>query len=167
MIDAQKRDAINRNKFWFRNNIFTDETPEEVREAFVVDNRLPYHQNQNRVNGFKQKDDECCLLMTIDQIINGKERRFPGLVPLIRQYVKSVETDVQTQQIIDNYLELISGRASGRLRTCAKWIRDFVRQHNDYKSDSIVSNLVNYDLLMSVKRLQNETNNQNVINSYE
>lgn len=37
---------------------------------------------------------------------------------------------------------------SGKLKTTARWIRDFVTSHPDYKQDSVVPDSVNYDLLM-------------------
>lgn len=45
------------------------------------------------------------------------------------------------------YLKLISNRASGKTPSIAKFLRDFVLDHKDYKQDSRVSKIINYDLL--------------------
>ena len=44
-------------------------------------------------------------------------------------------------------------RSPGRLVTPATWIRNFVRQHPDYKYDSVVSKEINYDLLKAVDEM--------------
>lgn len=36
---------------------------------------------------------------------------------------------------------------SGKIKTTARWIRDFVTSHPDYKHDSVVPESINYDLL--------------------
>lgn len=35
----------------------------------------------------------------------------------------------------------------GKLSTCARWTRDFVTNHPEYKHDSVVSDSIAYDLL--------------------
>lgn len=59
--------------------------------------------------------------MSIDTIINGgampgcEEARFPGLIPLVYQYINTVEgVDVDTRCTISHYLKLISDRAAGK-----------------------------------------------------
>lgn len=42
---------------------------------------------------------------------------------------------------------------SGTLKTAATWIREFVRSHPDYKFDSVVSQEINYDLLLAADQL--------------
>lgn len=44
---------------------------------------------------------------------------FPGLMPLINKYMNSMEIDVDTRCTMLQYLELISGRASGQY--CVIW----------------------------------------------
>lgn len=75
--------------------------------------------------------------MTADGIMNGTES-FPGLIPLIKKYLKSMEVDVDTQCTIAHYLNLISKRAKGEFLTTATWIRQFILSHSDYKKDSKV-----------------------------
>ncbi|CAK9293470.1 unnamed protein product [Gordionus sp. m RMFG-2023] len=84
--------------------------------------------------------------MNINEIINGNHD-FPGLVQLVRNFLDNMELDVNTRCTILQYLELIERRASGKLFTMAHWIREFVTNHPDYKKDSKVSELINYDLL--------------------
>lgn len=100
--------------------------------------------------------------MTIDEIINGSRSEddntnnnnptndFPGLIPLVELYLDSVNIDVTTRCEIARYLNLIRQRANGTLWTGAKWIREFVRSHPDYRGDSAVSEKVVYDLFKKV-----------------
>jgi glutamate--cysteine ligase catalytic subunit len=43
--------------------------------------------------------------------------------------------------------------AQGSLETTATWIRNFVRSHPLYKFDSVVSQEINYDLLVAVDEM--------------
>ena len=89
--------------------------------------------------------------MSIDEIINGCAEGFPGLIPLVESYLNSVNVDVETRCDLARYLDLIRKRASGQLWTGATWIREFVRGHDDYKHDSVVSEGVCYDLVKAVE----------------
>lgn len=102
-------------------------------------------------------------LMTIDEIINGQqpsssssltsEASFPGLIPLVETYLNSINIEVETRCELARYLDLIRRRASGDLCTAAIWIRNFVRDHDDYKGDSVVSENICYDLIKAVERI--------------
>jgi len=115
--NAVKRDAVHSEMFYFRHTLNSD------KEA-----------------------DSNEVLMSIDEIINGKENGFPGLISLMRSYIESIDADVDTCCTIQQYLNLISKRASGKCKTTATWMRDFITNHNDYKHDSLVSESINYDL---------------------
>ena len=52
-----------------------------------------------------------------------------------------------------NYFKLIQQRATGELKTNAKFMRDFVLNHPDYKQDSKVSDLITYDLMKEVGKI--------------
>ena len=41
--------------------------------------------------------------------------------------------------------------------TCATWMRNFVRNHADYRGDSVVSEIA-FDLLQECKAISNGTN---------
>lgn len=139
MEAAQRRNAARTEKFWFRNDVLTCQSP-----PILGSNLSPgveHHQNY-------------LTKMTINEIINGKAGEFPGLVPLIRTFLSSMDVDVDTQCTIQQYLNLIQKRASGDLMTTASWIRKFVTTHPDYKQDSVVSERINYDLLLQMSRIQ-------------
>uniref|UniRef100_A0A0K8RH23 Glutamate--cysteine ligase n=1 Tax=Ixodes ricinus TaxID=34613 RepID=A0A0K8RH23_IXORI len=135
---AQKRDTVNTQKFWFRNDILTCRSP-----PILAPNLNPLC-----------TQDEYLTQMTINEIVNGKPGEFPGLVPLVRTFVSSMDVDVDTQCTIQQYLTLIQKRASGELMTTAGWIRKFVTSHADYKQDSVVTERINYDLLVRMCRIQ-------------
>ncbi|GBN00316.1 Glutamate--cysteine ligase catalytic subunit [Araneus ventricosus] len=138
LAKAQKRDAVLTEKFWFRKDLTTCESPPEAT-AYMAECCCP---------------DECQYTqMTINEIINGKGNEFPGLVPLIQKFLTSMDIDVDTQCSIQQYLQLIRLRAKGELMTTARWIRDFVSKHADYKLDSVVDEGINYDLLSKMDRI--------------
>ncbi|KAF6203999.1 hypothetical protein GE061_002338 [Apolygus lucorum] len=133
MAKAQRRSAVREEVFWFRKDI----TPNGQQNCSKLEDQYG--------------------AMTINQIINGKDDVFPGLIPLINSYLSAMDVDADTHCSIQQYLKLIQRRASGQLLTTASWIRQFVRQHPSYKQDSIVNEEVNYDLLKTIDGIQSGT----------
>ncbi|XP_050027889.1 glutamate--cysteine ligase catalytic subunit [Dermacentor andersoni] len=139
MEAAQKRDAVRTQKFWFRSDILTCRSP-PILSPTMSPGGTEHHDYLRQ--------------MSINEIINGKPGEFPGLVPLIRTFVSSMDVDVDTQCTIQQYLNLIQRRASGELLTTASWIRKFITTHPEYKQDSVVSERINYDLLLLMSKIQ-------------
>ncbi|XP_076384766.1 glutamate--cysteine ligase isoform X1 [Megalopta genalis] len=127
MARAQRRDAIKTEKFWFRRNITSDTKNDDGQPE--------------------------CSEYTIDEIINGKDDVFPGLVPLVNSYLASMDVDVDTHCSIQAYMKLIQKRASGELLTTAAWLRKEVVSHPEYKNDSIITQRINYDLLKKIQKI--------------
>nr|AAI54236.1 Gclc protein [Danio rerio] len=139
---AQKRNAVQEGMFYFRKDVFKGCTPVLDRPG-AAQNGLETETN----------DGEEFILMSIDTIINGKEGVFHGLIPMLNSYLENMEVDVDTRCTILNYLKLIKKRASGDLMTMAKWMREFVAKHPQYKQDSVITDKINYDLLHKCDRI--------------
>lgn len=102
---------------------------------------------------------------------------FPGLLSLVYMYLDTLDVDVDSRRRIEEYLDLIRRRTdgpsylsfafcsrlrvadcdtvgyTGSLKTAASWIREFVRSHPAYKFDSVVSQEVNYDLMIAIDEM--------------
>ncbi|XP_058932912.1 glutamate--cysteine ligase catalytic subunit isoform X3 [Kogia breviceps] len=139
---AQKRDAVLQGLFYFRKDICKGGNA-------MVDGR-------GKTTGSTEPAAEEYALMTIDTIINGKEGVFPGLIPILNSYLENMEVDVDTRCSILNYLKLIKKRASGELMTVARWMREFIANHPDYKQDSVITDEMNYSLLLKCNQIANE-----------
>lgn len=129
MEKAQKRDAVSTEKFRFRVNYSGEEKDSEPEFAD----------------------------MTVNEIINGNEKT-PGLVPLIENYLWDYSVCQQSKELrvisaLKPYLDLVKKRASGDLWTGAKWMREFVKRHEDYRDDSAVSKKICHDLVEEIKDL--------------
>ncbi|XP_058798275.1 glutamate--cysteine ligase catalytic subunit [Phymastichus coffea] len=124
MARAQRRDAVKSEKFWFRRDITSNAQQDNIEDEYTE--------------------------YTIDEIVNGKEGTFPGLIPLVNSYLSSMDADADTHCTIQRYLKLIQRRASGELLTTAGWLRKEVLNHPDYKKDSRISQRINYDLLKKI-----------------
>ncbi|KIV97121.1 glutamate-cysteine ligase [Exophiala mesophila] len=166
METAHTRDAVMTSKFWFRkdpfprrkpsptlNGVGNSSTSSENMKAETTDDPTPQTQSSRSQSPCPVEDEY--TLMTIDEIINGVKSEdsdaFPGLIPLVESYLDSVNIDVATRCELARYLDLIRRRADGRLWTGAKWIREFVRSHADYKGDSAVEPNIVYDLFKEVE----------------
>ncbi|KAM3675262.1 glutamate--cysteine ligase catalytic subunit isoform X6 [Ammospiza nelsoni] len=136
---AQKRDAVRQGMFYFRKDI--------CKGGNVVLDGCGSAQNGTST------DAEEYTLMSIDTIINGKEGVFPGLIPILNSYLENMEVDVDTRCSILNYLKLIKKRASGELMTVARWMREFIAQHPDYKQDSVITDEINYSLMWKCNQI--------------
>nr|KAF6362862.1 glutamate-cysteine ligase catalytic subunit [Pipistrellus kuhlii] len=143
---AQKRDAVLQGMFYFRKDIC------KAGGNAVVDG---YGKAQQSTELATEEHEEYAL-MSIDTIINGKEGVFPGLIPILNCYLENMEVDVDTRCSILNYLKLIKKRASGELMTIAKWMREFIANHPDYKQDSVITDQINYSLILKCNQIANE-----------
>ena len=109
--------------------------------------------------------------MTVAEVMNGKVRVFslsisrlanrlysfkgsnPGLITLVTEYVDTLDVDNHQKGRIFEYLDFVRKRSTGELQTPATWIRNFVRSHPAYKSDSVVNEEITYDLLKEVDQM--------------
>jgi glutamate--cysteine ligase catalytic subunit len=179
METAHRHNAVMEQKFWFR------------KDPFPVRVQRPHSSTGSRGNGGTSTvgtntpaltsrpptptgpvEDEYCL-MSIDEIINGakpdskSDNEFPGLIPLVLSYLDSVNVDVTTQCELASYLELIKKRANGTLWTASKWIREFVKTHDDYKEDSVVNDRINHDLIKAVIDMGSSSPARNKVKNVE
>ncbi|XP_072935895.1 glutamate--cysteine ligase isoform X2 [Epargyreus clarus] len=136
MQRAQRRGACLGERFWWRCDVRAPPAAAAPPAAPAAPPREP------------------CQLLTIDEIVNGKEGVFPGLVPLIESYLSGMDVDADTHCSVQQYLKLIQRRARGDIATMAAWMRAFVTAHPDYKQDSVVSEKINYDLLKRAYEVQ-------------
>ncbi|XP_046813334.1 glutamate--cysteine ligase catalytic subunit isoform X1 [Vespa crabro] len=125
MAKAQKRNAVKNEKFWFRKDITSNTVKKDNTE---------------------EEYDE----FTINEIINGKNGVFPGLIPLVNSYLANMDVDADTHCTVQRYMKLIQRRASGELLTTAAWLRKEVISHPEYKHDSVITQRINYDLMKKI-----------------
>ncbi|KAF7492032.1 Glutamate--cysteine ligase catalytic subunit [Sarcoptes scabiei] len=170
---AQKRDAVNSERFWFRKKIcstkklyncleqcpqnFSNAPPQTSppvtpQSSSTLDSQENDHTNDNHSLCSSEYG-----LLTIDEIINGSKEKsdddFPGLIPLINFYLESIEIDAEIRCNLNKYLRIISKRASGEMPTTAQLIRKFIHNHDKYQADSKVTNRIAYDLLKLFDRI--------------
>ncbi|KAI9694835.1 MAG: Zn finger-containing GTPase- Activating Protein for ARF [Bathelium mastoideum] len=170
METAHARDAVNGERFWFRKNPFPEKQTKGSDEAGS--------RGSSRPASPKRRVDDEYALMSIDEIVNGQtpcssngatsntmmpsssgresDEVFPGLIPLVESYLDSVNVDVETRCELAKYLSLISKRASGELWTVAKWLRGFVRSHEEYRRDSVINEKITFDLVKAAERVARE-----------
>lgn len=172
MQRAQLRDASRSSKFYFRKNVFP---PISSRTSSVQSsgaaspvegaNGIPRVKERRLRNCYPPIPppeeglpnvavDEEYEEMTMDEILNGKETGFPGLLGLVELYLGTLDMNEDERCKIGSYLNLIKCRANGTLKTPATWIREFVRSHPAYKFDSVVNQEINYDLMVAVDEIE-------------
>jgi glutamate--cysteine ligase catalytic subunit len=155
MQTAHARNAVTKEKFYFRKNPFPSRP---IRSTLSSQNNsrsatpMPISRPVSPTGPVEDEYE----LMTIDEILNGQTKDgqgFPGLIPLVESYLNSVNVDIETRCELARYLALIRKRASGELWTAARWIREFVMRHPEYKHDSAVNDRICYDLFKMTEKI--------------
>lgn len=139
---------------------FTDEINPYMPMSLIEDNMQRAHK-RDAVIGAKffwkdsfETDGVKTSELTIDEIFhnesNGIFAKFINPILSHRGFVRDrweeLASSVDHQRLY-YYLKLISNRASGKLPSTAKFLRDFVLNHKSYKRDSRVDKTINYDML--------------------
>merc|ERR1719421_447757 len=127
MRNAHKIDACLQQKFWF---------PVTLLSADMAGQRTCRQMEQ----------------MTIAEIFLGNDKEV-GLITLCHLYLDFIGCDAPTRKKLETYLNFICMRATGKVLTPARWIREFVMKHPDYKQDSRVPPSAAYDLVRSTTRI--------------
>lgn len=127
MRRAQTRDAVLKQKFHFRTNI--NATCEATDEPAVQE-------------------------LSVEEILNGDpEKNFPGLIPIVQDYLKNIELDTETGCTLSKYFNFLKLKSSGEYLTNAAFIRQFVQNHPNYKNDSVVSEEITFDLFCEIDNI--------------
>jgi glutamate--cysteine ligase catalytic subunit len=162
MQRAHSRNAAAKGKFFFRRHMAPLEEGDDgygVKYASMfsraatgdINGNIP--DNDLDENGVSQQrrsaptapgsvEENAYEEMTMAEIMRGKGDYFPGLIPLVRAYLDHINCDRVTMERISQYLDFIERRATGELVTPATWMRNFVRNHPDYKGDSKISDTI-------------------------
>ncbi|KAF4880500.1 Glutamate--cysteine ligase [Colletotrichum siamense] len=158
MERAHNVDAVLKDKFFFRRNPFPSRPGRQLGENITANPNSTSRPGSRPGSAVPSRpptpvgpvEDEY-EEMTVDEVINGRpDGGFPGLIPLVESYLDGVNVDVQTRCELDTYLRLVSQRASGKLSTAARWLRDFVDVHPGYAHDSVVSEEIQKDIVAAV-----------------
>jgi glutamate--cysteine ligase catalytic subunit len=153
METAHHRDAVSSQKFWFRKSPFPAHPTSRTNGTGTS---TPVNMPSRPPTPGPVEDEY--EQMSVNEIINGQQTDggFPGLIPLVESYLNSMNVDVETRCDLATYLDLIRKRANGTYWTAAKWIRNFVQTHPDYKKDSVVSEEITYDLVKAAEQITKE-----------
>ena len=142
---CSNRDAVTNEKFYFRTAVTGDEGDYKhnlLQESDFLRNKL------------ECKEGDCTpppLEMSIEQILEGDlSLNYKGIIPLMLEYMEYRGYTQEEVDTIMKYLDIIRGRAAGRYKTPARFIRDFVLQHPDYMHDSIISDKITTDLFDAI-----------------
>ncbi|KIK67150.1 hypothetical protein GYMLUDRAFT_69344 [Collybiopsis luxurians FD-317 M1] len=164
MARAQARGASKSGKFYFRKDVHSaGNSPKSSGSSSPVDGVRPKERKLRNCfpppeipeDGiYRGPVEEEYEEMTIDEIMNGKGNSYSGLLGLVWAYIDTLDVEGQELSKIRSYLDLIRQRANGSLLTPATWIRNFVRTHPAYARDSVVTQEMNYDLIVAIDEIE-------------
>ncbi|KAJ4468122.1 glutamate-cysteine ligase catalytic subunit [Lentinula aciculospora] len=169
MSRAQGRGASQSGKFYFRKVVCPNgNSPKSSGSSSPVDGSRPKDRKMRNCfpppempeNGVpKGPVEEEYEEMSINEIMNGKGDSYLGLLGLIWAYIDTLDVSEQEMSKIHSYLSLIRRRANGSLVTPATWVRNFVRAHPAYAHDSVITQEMNYDLIVAVDEIERGVRN--------
>ena len=140
MFRSYRRDAVLEEKFYFRKDII----PKNYKSNLLSS-------SDYLISNCDVERDMEILELTVEQILEGDEKiNYKGIIPLMEEFMEFkgyAEDDVNK---LREHLKIIRGRASRQYKTPARFTRDFVLAHNDYKHDSVVSEQIARDLLLTL-----------------
>ncbi|ETB60260.1 hypothetical protein YYC_02578 [Plasmodium yoelii 17X] len=117
LFRSSKRDAILKEKFYFRNDINYDTSNNEIEEKSIYDIFF------NKNNGILYL---CSLYI--------EEQFEQGLISL------------SAKNKINEYIQFVKLRCKGEIHTGASFLRKFILNHPAYEQNSYINNQINYDL---------------------
>jgi len=133
MDAAHARDAVARERFWFRQTHTADAGESSPSSPLPVLSRL-----------------------SVGEILNGAaDKGVVGLLERARAVLDREGCAGEERARLDAYLSFIGRRASGELKTTAGWLREFVLTHPAYRGDSVVSDEICYDLMVRCAAVAN------------
>ena len=151
MLRCQDQDAIIKQKFWFRVDLFDDQK-DYMKNQLVETNFLKSSDTT------RSPEQRIVKELYIWQILEGDPTVHPtftkGLTKLFQEYMTIKQWPQEQIKETNTYLDFLTKRARGQIPTGAKFIRDFVLNHPLYKHDSIVTNDIAYDLVSMIDSLE-------------
>lgn len=138
MTRAHSQNAATQQRFWWRMHM----GPPQQSDCTSKTGCCRVHEDQDG-----------CEEMTILEILEGKGNYYPGMIVLVNAYLDKINADPETTKQMNLYMELLRRRASGKLVTCAQWMRNFVTKHRSYKGDGVVSQEIAYDLMTTCNKV--------------
>ena len=153
---ANLNDAVIKQKFWFKTNGLSVDCAHFSENDFMycgykesLSEKLKYYKDE-------KVDNENIHELTIEEILCGCDKyKYQGIFWMMNEYIDKHVEEQEKKDYYRNHLEFIKLRSNGSLMTDAKYVRNFVLNHKDYKQDSIVSQKIAYDLVNHVLDIQN------------
>lgn len=142
MERGHKRDAILKEKFWFRKDIQKDSADEWVELSL---DEILHGKADTFVGLMNLIYDFCKEEYGIDMQEEWKKMMAEG------------EKYKPENKVAENmrFFDLLSKRVQGKIPTVAAWVRSFVLKHPKYEKDSIVSKEIAYDLINAMNSISN------------
>lgn len=135
-------------EFYLPMNLVHDNMEESHRRNACIEGIFNFRSN------FLSFDNDRFRRYSLTDIFNGN-KEFGGLIKIVEDYLKIKTNDEKALSILKGYTELIRKRASGELMTTASWMRKFVKDHQDYEKDSMISPQICSDLIERVMEITN------------
>lgn len=139
---AHQVDAVTQQKFWWRKNIV------DLAEDYSKSKGKAANWTGHLTKEMKETSDDEFIEMTIlDILIGNEEIGNVGLMPLFEKYMDINEFSEEDTEYYCTMLDFLVKRARGEIKTGARFMRDLVLNHPEYKKDSVVSNKICFDLV--------------------
>jgi glutamate--cysteine ligase catalytic subunit len=155
MDKAYGIDAVLKNKFLFKTSILPH-GKENYQKSELAEAKFL----KTRVNPETPRVPEEYHELYLHEILAGKpELNYVGIYPLIDEFMAIKNYSADQKMEVKMYLDFLLARAKGEVKTDAKFIRDFVMNHEKYEKDSYVRDEIMFDLLKTIDTMSRDDYN--------
>lgn len=135
MQRAHEMDAVTKQKFWFRKNI-VDKSSDFTINKTKIEN---WNVTKEDFKVDETEDSEFAEMSIADILEGNPEIGNTGLLELIQKYMTLNKFSENDRHYYNTMLTFLSKRARGEIKTGARFMRDLVLNHKEYKKDSMVT----------------------------
>lgn len=101
---------------------------------YTLSNKFANGINVENPHGCCFDDNEVYHELYLYEIFEGKpEIQYKGIYPLIHEYMNKKMYKKEDIAMANIYLQFVLARAKGEVKTGAKYLREIVLNHQDYK----------------------------------
>ena len=143
MERAHQIDAVTSQKFWFRRNVL-------YKTDKKFDSSSSEESTSDDSSSTDSSDSEFVEMTIYDILLGNEEIGNVGLFKIFENFMESNKFPEESIEYYRTMMTFLAKRAKGEIKTGARYMRDFVLLHPNYKKDSIVDNKICRDLIYKV-----------------
>ena len=148
MERAHTVDGVTKEKFWFRKDI-VDLSSDYTKNKAQSNNWMPDEEHQPK----EFSEDDFVEMSVLDVLIGNEAIGNTGLMKLFEEYMNLNDYEEDIKDYYMTMLNFLVKKASGEVKTGARFIRDIVLNHPEYENDSMLNDKISFEIVKEAAAL--------------